>query len=137
MKLLAVLLAGGLFAGGFLLVEVWQDPRQAGPAPIPQRYLEKAEAACVEGLSRAGEAAAGVTAFCGCVAREVGRQFTFRDFRAARVEVEKARARSGSSALPHWGPASTSRPAPPFASSLASGRPSPSSPSAAPGELTA
>ena len=100
MKLLAVILLGGLLAGGWFVFGVWQDPRTAGPAPIPERYLKQAGTECVEGLSRAGEGTAGAAAYCGCVTDQVGRQFTFRDFRAARVELEKARAESGAAALP-------------------------------------
>jgi len=100
MKLLAVIFAGGLVAGGWFVFGVWQDPRTAGPAPIPGRYLDQAKAECVEGLSRAGEGAPGEAGFCGCVTREVGKRLSFRNFRAARIELEKARAGTGGSALP-------------------------------------
>lgn len=53
MKLLAVTLADGLVAGGWFVFGDWQDPRTAGPAPIPERYLES-QGGMRQGTERGG-----------------------------------------------------------------------------------
>ncbi len=93
-----------LVAASFLLVagfgvwfafSDWRDPRSEGPAAIPERYLTMARDECVAGLTAAGQDGKTAESFCGCVTAEVGRRVTFRDFRKARVELEQARADSG------------------------------------------
>ena len=96
MKLVAAsfLLVAGL--GAWYAFSDWHDPRSEGPKPIPARYLEMARDECVAGLTAAGQDGRTADTFCGCVTAEVGRQVSFREFRKARVELEQARADSGS-----------------------------------------
>ena len=95
MKLVAAsfLLVAGL--GAWFAFSDWRDPRSEGPAAIPERYLTMARDECVAGLTAAGQGGRTAETFCGCVTVEVGRQVSFRDFRKARVELEQARADSG------------------------------------------